>query len=100
MLHSRRLGAVANPAKNASGGRGFPSQIHLLKTPVLQTTRMMDQQGPPQPASLLSPPELTPLEQEVLSEYERLAENMKKVSNNSGLLGTICALPAKYVPKC
>ncbi|CAH0001688.1 unnamed protein product [Clonostachys byssicola] len=34
-------------------------------------------QGPP---NLLSPPELTPLEQEVLDEYERLAENMKKVS--------------------
>jgi hypothetical protein len=34
-------------------------------------------QGPP---NLLSPPELTPLEQEVLEEYERLAENMKKVS--------------------
>lgn len=28
---------------------------------------------------LLSPPELTPLEQEVLDEYERLATNMKKV---------------------
>ncbi|KAK5635198.1 hypothetical protein RRF57_010910 [Xylaria bambusicola] len=27
----------------------------------------------------LSPPELSPLEQEVLEEYERLAENMKKV---------------------
>ncbi|KAI1388898.1 DASH complex, subunit Dad3 [Hypoxylon trugodes] len=30
---------------------------------------------------LLSPPELTPLEQEVLDEYERLAENMKKASH-------------------
>ena len=28
---------------------------------------------------LLPPPELSPLEQEVLEEYERLAENMKKV---------------------
>jgi DASH complex subunit DAD3 len=28
---------------------------------------------------LMSPPELSPLEQEVLDEYERLAENMKKV---------------------
>ncbi|KAI1111204.1 DASH complex subunit Dad3-domain-containing protein [Nemania sp. NC0429] len=27
---------------------------------------------------LLSPPDLSPLEQEVLEEYERLAENMKK----------------------
>ncbi|KEZ43814.1 hypothetical protein SAPIO_CDS3969 [Scedosporium apiospermum] len=29
---------------------------------------------------LASPPELTPLEQEVLEEYERLAENMKKLA--------------------
>ncbi len=29
--------------------------------------------------NLIAPPELTPLEQEVLEEYERLAENMKKV---------------------
>jgi hypothetical protein len=28
---------------------------------------------------LASPPELSPTEQEVLDEYERLAENMKKV---------------------
>ncbi|CAH0022068.1 hypothetical protein V2G26_001148 [Clonostachys chloroleuca] len=35
-------------------------------------------QGPP---NLLSPPELTPLEQEVLDEYERLAENMKKLAS-------------------
>ena len=31
------------------------------------------------PGNLLSAPELTPLQQEVLEEYERLAENMKKV---------------------
>lgn len=37
----------------------------------------MDQ---PQANPLLSPPELSPMEQEVLEEYERLAENMKKVS--------------------
>jgi hypothetical protein len=34
---------------------------------------------------LTSPPELTPLEQEVLEEYERLAENMKKVRFDSSL---------------
>ena len=36
---------------------------------------------PPRPHSslLASPPPLTPLEQEVLDEYERLAENMKTV---------------------
>ncbi|KAI2632067.1 DASH complex, subunit Dad3 [Hypoxylon sp. NC1633] len=32
------------------------------------------------PNALLSPPELSPLEQELLDEYERLAENMKKAS--------------------
>ena len=35
------------------------------------------EQGPS--SHLISPPELTPLQQEVLEEYERLAENMKKV---------------------
>ncbi|RYP23258.1 hypothetical protein DL765_001167 [Monosporascus sp. GIB2] len=35
---------------------------------------------PQAPNSLLSPPELSPLEQEVLEEYERLAENMKKLA--------------------
>ncbi|OTB03390.1 hypothetical protein M426DRAFT_12542 [Hypoxylon sp. CI-4A] len=39
---------------------------------------------PPNP--LLSPPELSPLEQEVLEEYERLAENMKKASLHSFFL--------------
>ncbi|KAI0131087.1 DASH complex, subunit Dad3 [Daldinia grandis] len=32
------------------------------------------------PNPLLLPPDLTPLEQEVLEEYERLAENMKKLA--------------------
>jgi hypothetical protein len=31
-------------------------------------------------SALLSPPELSSLEQEVLDEYERLADNMKNVS--------------------
>lgn len=39
----------------------------------------MDQSTEGAPGSLLSPPELTPLEQDVLDEYEKLAENMKKV---------------------
>ncbi|KAI5863481.1 DASH complex, subunit Dad3 [Durotheca rogersii] len=38
----------------------------------------MDSQGS---NPLLSPPELSPLEQEVLEEYERLAENMKKLAH-------------------
>lgn len=36
-----------------------------------------------QTSNILSPPELTPLEQDVLDEYERLAENMKKVRGHS-----------------
>jgi len=32
-------------------------------------------------SSHLAPPELTPLQQEVLEEYERLAENMKKLAS-------------------
>lgn len=41
----------------------------------------MDPQAPA--GSLLSPPDLSPLEQEVLEEYERLAENMKKVGRQA-----------------
>ncbi|KAF5643881.1 DASH complex subunit Dad3-domain-containing protein [Fusarium sp. MPI-SDFR-AT-0072] len=33
-----------------------------------------------QAGGLLDPPELTPLEQEVLDEYERLADNMSKLA--------------------
>lgn len=36
-----------------------------------------------QAGGLLDPPELTPLEQEVLDEYERLADNMNKVRLNN-----------------
>ncbi|KAK3371263.1 DASH complex subunit Dad3-domain-containing protein [Lasiosphaeria ovina] len=38
---------------------------------------------PPRPPSALlaPPPELSPTEQEVLDEYERLAENMKKLAS-------------------
>jgi len=39
----------------------------------------MDPPPTTNPAILGSPPELSPTEQEVLEEYERLAENMKKV---------------------
>lgn len=35
----------------------------------------------PRESQFLTQPELTPLEQEVLEEYERLAENMKKVGS-------------------
>ncbi|EWY92922.1 hypothetical protein FOCG_14114 [Fusarium oxysporum f. sp. radicis-lycopersici 26381] len=34
-----------------------------------------------QAGGLLDPPELTPLEQEVLDEYERLADNMNKLAS-------------------
>ncbi|ROW04290.1 hypothetical protein VSDG_01114 [Cytospora chrysosperma] len=36
----------------------------------------------PQSSALLSPPELSPLEQEVLDEYERLADNMKTLASS------------------
>ncbi|KAI0885328.1 DASH complex, subunit Dad3 [Annulohypoxylon maeteangense] len=43
---------------------------------------------------LLSPPELSPLEQEVLEEYERLAENMKKLA---GVLDTMAGQPTTEI---
>ncbi|KAH9907910.1 DASH complex subunit Dad3 [Xylariomycetidae sp. FL2044] len=52
----------------------------------------MDQ--PPPAPSLLSPPELTPLEQEVLEEYERLAENMKKLAS---VLDTMAGRPTTEI---
>ncbi|KAI1281635.1 DASH complex subunit Dad3-domain-containing protein [Xylaria sp. FL0933] len=53
---------------------------------------------------LLSPPELSPLEQEVLEEYERLAENMKKASTSSSpllssLLASMRLSRARDIPK-
>ncbi|KAL6816905.1 DASH complex subunit Dad3 [Trichoderma camerunense] len=47
----------------------------------------MEQQ---QHGSLLSPPELSPLEQEVLEEYERLSTNMKTLAT---LLDTLASNP-------
>ncbi|KAI0418652.1 DASH complex subunit Dad3-domain-containing protein [Xylaria grammica] len=49
-------------------------------------------QAPPNP--LLSPPELTPLEQEVLEEYERLAENMKRLAS---VLDTMAGRPTTEI---
>ncbi|TGJ85194.1 hypothetical protein E0Z10_g3559 [Xylaria hypoxylon] len=43
---------------------------------------------------LLSPPELSPLEQEVLEEYERLAENMKKLAS---VLDTMASRPTAEI---
>ncbi|KAI4593234.1 hypothetical protein LQW54_009867 [Pestalotiopsis sp. IQ-011] len=51
----------------------------------------MDQ---PQPNPLLSPPELSPMEQEVLEEYERLAENMKKLAS---ILDTMANQPTTEI---
>ncbi|AEO71423.1 uncharacterized protein THITE_2123755 [Thermothielavioides terrestris NRRL 8126] len=51
----------------------------------------MDPLPRPQSSLLTSPPELTPTEQEVLEEYERLAENMKKLA---ALLDTLASAPA------
>lgn len=42
---------------------------------------------------LLSPPELSPLEQEVLDEYERLADNMSKVRNKQNPLACLYPPP-------
>lgn len=47
----------------------------ITKPTITKPTAAMDQGA----SNLLSTPELTPLEHEVLEEYERLAENMKKV---------------------
>ncbi|KAI1189009.1 DASH complex subunit Dad3-domain-containing protein [Nemania serpens] len=43
---------------------------------------------------LLSPPDLLPLEQEVLDEYERLAENMKKLAS---ILDTMANQPTTSI---
>ncbi|KAI0407117.1 DASH complex subunit Dad3-domain-containing protein [Xylaria palmicola] len=43
---------------------------------------------------LLSPPELSPLEQEVLDEYERLAENMKRLAS---ILDTMAGQPTSQI---
>ena len=52
----------------------------IFTTSPSKMEQQQQQQQQPQPNPLLnSPPELTPTEQDVLDEYERLAENMKKV---------------------
>ncbi|POS77814.1 hypothetical protein DHEL01_v203789 [Diaporthe helianthi] len=48
----------------------------------------------PASSALLSPPELSPLEQEVLDEYERLADNMK---NLAAILDTMAAQPTTEI---
>ncbi|KAK1761399.1 DASH complex subunit Dad3-domain-containing protein [Echria macrotheca] len=45
-------------------------------------------------ALLGAPPELSPTEQEVLDEYERLAENMKKLAT---LLDTLASQPSTQI---
>ncbi|KAK4038689.1 DASH complex subunit Dad3-domain-containing protein [Parachaetomium inaequale] len=54
----------------------------------------MDPPPRPQSSLLTSPPELTPLEQEVLEEYERLAENMKKLATH---LDNLASAPASDI---
>ncbi|KAL2265452.1 hypothetical protein VTJ83DRAFT_6552 [Remersonia thermophila] len=51
----------------------------------------MDHPPRPQSSLLVAPPELSPLEQEVLDEYERLAENMKTLA---ALLDHLASAPA------
>ncbi|KAI7779683.1 hypothetical protein LA080_000451 [Diaporthe eres] len=48
----------------------------------------------PASSALLSPPELSPLEQEVLDEYERLADNMK---NLASILDNMAAQPTTEI---
>ncbi|KAG6360319.1 hypothetical protein INS49_011376 [Diaporthe citri] len=48
----------------------------------------------PGSSALLSPPELPPLEQEVLDEYERLADNMK---NLASILDNMAAQPTTEI---
>ncbi|KAL2141746.1 hypothetical protein VTI28DRAFT_2057 [Corynascus sepedonium] len=54
----------------------------------------MDPPPRPQSALLTSPPELSPLEQEVLDEYERLAENMKNLAT---ILDDLASAPASDI---
>ncbi|KAI1846550.1 hypothetical protein JX266_007447 [Neoarthrinium moseri] len=60
--------------------------------PRAATTPTMDPASANNP--LLSPPELSPLEQEVLEEYERLAENMKKMAT---ILDTMANQPTTEI---
>jgi hypothetical protein len=53
----------------------------------------MERSTTPTSGLLVAPPELSPLEQEVLDEYERLAENMKKVRSSNP------ALPSPHPPQ-
>ncbi|KAH8770144.1 DASH complex subunit Dad3 [Diaporthe sp. PMI_573] len=48
----------------------------------------------PASSALLSPPELSPLEQEVLDEYERLADNMKTLA---AILDNMAARPTTEI---
>ncbi|KAL2155281.1 hypothetical protein VTH82DRAFT_22 [Thermothelomyces myriococcoides] len=54
----------------------------------------MDPPPRPQSGLLASPPELSPLEQEVLDEYERLAENMR---NLAAILDDLAGAPATEI---
>ncbi|KAK4142976.1 DASH complex subunit Dad3-domain-containing protein [Dichotomopilus funicola] len=54
----------------------------------------MDPPPRPQSSLLTSPPELSPLEQEVLEEYERLAENMKNLAT---MLDNLASAPASDI---
>ncbi|KAJ2970281.1 hypothetical protein NUW58_g9744 [Xylaria curta] len=63
----RPIASIADHASSIPQGNNAAAQRHSVT---------MDQATS---NPLLSPPELSPLEQEVLEEYERLAENMKKV---------------------
>lgn len=63
---------------------------HLPPAHRHEPARRMDDR--PASSALLSPPELSPLEQEVLDEYERLADNMKNVRLAQPLTSLILSL--------
>lgn len=70
-------GATSNEYSPAFVTRTNKPEVNHRQT---KTTRASAAMESGSSNALLSPPELSPLEQEVLDEYERLAKNMKKVS--------------------
>jgi len=57
----------------------------------------MERSTTPTSGLLVTPPELSPLEQEVLDEYERLAENMKKVCSPLLSSSIHCIRPLRHL---
>lgn len=76
--------AKTRPRHRHGRQTGFSLSLPLTPSPLVRVppppnNTMEHGGGAGSGSNLLSPPELTPLEQEVLDEYERLAHNMKQV---------------------